>query len=177
MASHMTMLARPYATAAFEYALEHNALLSFDHALQKAAMIAKDPLMKALLSRPGVSKDAILEIFSDILNKDLSAPLKNFLQILAENNRMPLIPDIAHLFHGFYEEHQKQTTVVVTSATDLDQRYYDLLSNSLSKRLQRKVTLKCETDPTLLGGAIVRAGDLVIDGSIRGKLNRLLESL
>ncbi len=177
MASHMSVLARPYATAAFEYALEHNALLSFDHALKKAALIAKDPLMKSLLSKPGVSNDKLLEIFSDILSQDLSTPLQNFLHILAENKRLPLLPDIATLFHAFYEEYQKQTTVFVTSATDLDKRYHDLLTDSLSKRLKVKVSLVCETDPSLLGGAIVRAGDLVIDGSIRGKLNRLLESL
>lgn len=177
MASHMSVLARPYATAAFEYALEHNALLSFDHAMKKAAMIANDPTMKALLSKPGISNDTLLEIFSDIMSKDLTTPLQNFLNILAENKRLPLLPDIAMLFHAFYEEHQKQSTVVVTSATDLDKRYYDLLTQSLSKRLQRKVSLVCEIDPSLLGGAIVRAGDMVIDGSIRGKLNRLLESL
>jgi F-type H+-transporting ATPase subunit delta len=99
------------------------------------------------------------------------------LQLLAENKRLPLLPDIAELFHELYETYQKQTTVKVTSATELNSHYNELLTKSLSKRLQRKISLVCETDPSLLGGAIVAAGDLVIDGSLRGKLNRLLESL
>lgn len=177
MASRMTVLARPYATAAFEYALEHNVLPFFDHVLKKAAMIVDDPVMKVFLSRPGISQNTFLEIFSDILSEDFNTPLQNFLRILAENHRLPLLPDISELFHGFYEEHQKQSTVFVTSAKDLDKKYYDSLTQRLSKRLQRKVSLVCDTDPSLLGGAIIRAGDLVIDGSIRGKLNRLLESL
>jgi len=178
MAAKMTMLARPYAVSAFEYAAEKNALSKWYKILCEASYLVKNEKLQALLYRPGIAMHTILErFFFDILKNDLTPEAKNFLKILAEYKRLPLLPDIAALFNDFYEAHQKMETVKVISATTLTDHYQALLKKSLSKRLNRDVSLECETDPALLGGAIIRAGDLVIDGSLRSKLNRLLESL
>ena len=94
-----------------------------------------------------------------------------------QNKRLPVLPDIAALFASYRAEREKTVEVELISAFPLDETYKDKFTNSLTRRLQRTVSLQCDVDATLLGGAIVRAGDLVIDGSVRGKLNRLLESL
>jgi F-type H+-transporting ATPase subunit delta len=88
-----------------------------------------------------------------------------------------VLPDIANLFAYYRAEQEKNMTVQVASAVTLDQDYQKKLVTSLTKRLKRQISLQCTIDPTLLGGIVVRAGDSVIDGSVRGKLNRLYESL
>ena len=177
MTGSMTTLARPYATAAFEYALQKNALPAWDGMLASAAMLAKDKKVLSLLANPTVSKKKMADFFCDVLSAVLDTEKRNFIRLLAENHRLSVLPEMARLFAAYRAEEEKKLTVQVMSATVLDDAYQQKLMAVLSKRLQRQVSLQCAIDPSLLGGIIVKAGDRVMDGSVRGKLNRLYESL
>jgi F-type H+-transporting ATPase subunit delta len=177
MTGKLTTLARPYAAAAFEYALAKNALPEWEGMLQSGALLVEDPGMAKLLNSPGVSASELGDLFCEVLAQVLTPEKTNFIRLLAVNKRLSLLPDIAALFASYRAEHEKNVTVDVISATSLSEPYQQQLIKRLSKRLQSNVTLRCQIDPTLIGGAILRAGDMVIDGSVRGKLNRLLESL
>jgi F-type H+-transporting ATPase subunit delta len=177
ISGNLTTLARPYASAAFEYALENDALSEWDEMLKNAAYIVENPAIKTLLRSPAVTAEQMVDLFDTVLAKVLDRQKKNFIDLLAANKRLPLLPDIAALFENLKAEYEKTVTVSVVSAVSLDEAYQQKLVKSLTKRLQRQVSLQCEVDPALLGGAVITAGDRVIDGSIRGKLNRLFESL
>lgn len=88
-----------------------------------------------------------------------------------------LLPEIKALYEVYRAEQEKILEVDVVSYSELTPAQQQRLSESLSQRLSRKVSLKISIDPSLLGGALIRAGDLVIDGSVRGKLNMLGTSL
>jgi F-type H+-transporting ATPase subunit delta len=177
MIGDMTTLARPYATAAFEYALQKNMLSAWEGMLRSAAILVEQKEIVRLLSTPAVTKKKLADLFCEVLSSVLDTERKNFIRLLAEYNRLALLPDIAKLFSSYCADREKSITVQVTSAVTLDEKYQQKLAASLAKRLARQVTLQCKTDTSLLGGLIVRADDLVIDGSVRGKLNRLFESL
>lgn len=177
MTGKMTTIARPYAHAAFEYALAKKTLPAWEAMLSSAALVTENPQVQRLLSNPSISIGQITSFYCDVLASMLDEEQKNFLHLLADNGRLAALPDIAALFKTYRAEQEKTLTVQVTSAVDLDQSYKQKLADALTRRLQRKVTLQCDIDADLLGGAIVTAGDTVIDGSVRGKLNRLVESL
>lgn len=169
----MTTIARPYVAAAFEYALARKDILVWEKLLQAAAELTQQDSISQLLASPDVTRKQLGDLFCEILASHLDAGKTNFLQLLAENNRLAALPDIYELFKAKRAAHEKTLSVQIISATTLDAAYQKKITTALTKRLNRKVKLQCEIDPELLGGAIIRAGDLVIDGSIRGKLNRL----
>lgn len=175
MTDKLITFARPYALAAFEYALANASLASWENMLQAAAEIAQNSEMMQLLNSPKVTHEQLVEIFSDILTNRLDAEKKNFIRLLAQYDRLSALPGIAELFSTYRAQYEKTITVELVSAIPLDEPRQQVFADALTKRLKRKVTLQCEVDPTLLGGALVRAGDMVIDGSIRGKLNRMIE--
>lgn len=173
----LSTIARPYAFAAFEYALERHDLKTWEAMLQTAALITQDPRIRQLLNSPEMTQKELSELFCDILGQMLDAEKKNFIRLLAEYERFETLPEIAELFARYRAEYEKTLNIKVTSAIALNKTYQQKLTDALTRRLKRKIEMECEIDKTLLGGAIIRAGDMVIDGSVRGKLNRLLESL
>ncbi len=178
MMDNLTTLARPYAVAAFEYALSQDILMPWQLFLQKAAEMAKQKDILKWLTHPFITKSQLLGLFEELLQPYLiNLQQNNFLKILAENKRLILFPAIANLFAELKAQHEKIVDVNIISAVPLQENYQQKIAASLTKRLQRQIELTYEVDPSLLGGAIIRAGDLVIDGSVRGKLNRLLDSL
>ncbi|MCD6039778.1 MAG: atpH [Gammaproteobacteria bacterium] len=175
--SNLTTIARPYAKAAFEYALQKNAVPMWEEMLCSAASLIEQRSLAGLLSSPEIAKTKIADLFCDVLSSVLDAEKRNFIRLLAENGRLPILPEIANLFANYRAEQEKNMTVQVISAITLDEQYQHKLAASLTTWLKRKISLQCTLDPTLLGGIVVRAGGRVIDGSVRGKLNRLYESL
>lgn len=171
----LTTIARPYALAAFEVATAKKAVPAWDAMLQSAAVLVQNPLMQKLLGSPKATAPGLYALFCDILAKTLDTEKKNFLHLLADNKRLLALPDIAALFQAYRAAAEKTVTVEVTSAVPLEENYRSKLIKALHARLQRQIDLHCEVDPTLIGGAVIRAGDTVIDGSIRGKLARLIE--
>jgi F-type H+-transporting ATPase subunit delta len=175
MTGNFTSIARPYAMAAFEYALAKNALPAWEELLQTAAVVAEDPLIALFMTSPEVSNAQLANLFCDVLNSELDTEKKNFLCLLAEHKRFAVLPAIAEQFKAHRAAHEKKVTVEVSSAVTLDAEQQQRLVQALTKRLHLQVTLSCTLDPSLLGGVIVRIGDKVIDGSVRGKLHRLIE--
>lgn len=175
MTEQLSTIARPYAKAAFEYALEKSDLASWEAMLKVAAEIAQDETMLKMLHSPKVTHKELVSIFCEILGNRLDKEKKNFIELLAQYERLNALPEIVELFSAAQAQYEKTMDVELISAIPLEAQSQQKFIEALTKRLKRKVTLRCEVDPKLLGGALVRAGDMVIDGSIRGKLNRLIE--
>lgn len=173
--ANLTNIARPYALAAFECAQEKGDLPAWKAFLAAGTVVAKTPSVVTLLANPKVHGSQLLELFAGVLGSQLDAERKNFLQLLAQNKRFMVLPEIADAFNAYCAQLEKITNVRVITAVGVEESYLDKLTKALTKRIHRDVTLKCEVDPAIIGGAIIHMGDNVIDGSIRGKLTRLLE--
>jgi F-type H+-transporting ATPase subunit delta len=176
MADRLT-IARPYARAAFEEARKNGGLAPWSEALQTAALVVKDPRVASLLDDPRVTREELAQLVDDIAAGSLGEPGANFVRTLADNHRLGYLPEIAELFGAFKDEAEGMADVTVTSAAALDAAQRDRIAAALERRLKRKVRLHYETDPALIGGAILRSGDLVIDGSLRTRLDRIAYEL
>jgi F-type H+-transporting ATPase subunit delta len=176
MAERLT-IARPYARAAFEEARVHERLVPWSEALHIGAQVVKDPRVVELLGDPRVTPEQLAQLITDIAGSKLDGEGANFVRTLADNHRLAYLPEISELFDGFKDEALGVADVTVTSAAPLDASQQQALARALERRLSRKVRLHCDIDPGLLGGAILRSGDLVIDGSLRTRLNRIAYEL
>jgi len=174
--AEMTTVARPYAIAAFNYAVENQAVDQWLETLTFAVEVAKNKVVDDLL-RGGASVTTSTELFINICGDQLNENSQNFIKVLAENKRLIALPEILVMFVELKAEYEKEIEVEVTSATELSQLQQQEISGSLEKRLARKVKLNCSVDADLIAGFVVQAGDLVIDGSFKSKLNRLAETL
>lgn len=168
-------IARPYALAAFEYAQEKQQLEAWKSFLTSASYIANEPSVIKLLANPEISSEKLFDLFHGVLTPLLDTERNNFLLLLAQNKRFMMLPEIVELYNTYYATLEKLSTVRVITAVDIDDEYRQKFVQALTKRVQHEVTLRCEVDPAILGGAIIHIGDRVIDGSVRGKLTRLLE--
>ncbi|MGA0587774.1 F0F1 ATP synthase subunit delta [Dyella sp. KRB-257] len=169
-------LARPYARAAFELAHAAGALNDWSRALAFAAIVAKDPQIAGLANDPRVqpSQMAALHLPQGMAS---DSPFALFLAELAEHRRMALLPEVADLFEEYKREAESQLLVKVTSAMALDAAQIDQLKASLKRRFKREIELETQVDASLLGGVVIDTGSEVIDGSARGRLERLAGAL
>jgi F-type H+-transporting ATPase subunit delta len=172
-----TTIARPYAKAAFEEAKGAKRLGPWSESLRIAAAVVKDPRVQNLLGNPAVSNADLAKLVIDLAGQQLDEHGRNFVQTLAENRRLAYLPEISTLFDELKDEAEGVIDVTVTSAAPLANGEREALSAALQRRLKRQIRLQCQTDPALLGGAVLQAGDLVIDGSVRTRLNRIAYEL
>jgi F-type H+-transporting ATPase subunit delta len=170
-------IARPYAKAAFQYALDAKAFADWSQGLKAAAEIVADPRVAALTKSPQSSQADLVSLIADVAGNKLNAGMQNFVHVLAENHRLLLLPEIAAHYEALRSDVENTIDVEVVSAVALNSAQTDKLSQALGVRLKRKVRMQNSVDATLLGGAVVRAGDLVIDGSLKGRLQRLATEL
>ncbi len=170
-------IARPYAKAAFEYARDSHAFAQWSEGLKTAAEIVADARVAALTKDPTWSQADLVSIITDVAGAKLDAGMQNFVRVLAENHRLLLLPEIAAHYEVLRSEVENTIDVEVVSAVALNPAQADKLKDALATRLKRKVRMQNSVDAGLLGGAIVRAGDLVIDGSLKGRLQRLATEL
>ncbi|HEY4291798.1 F0F1 ATP synthase subunit delta [Luteibacter sp.] len=175
MAQALT-LARPYARAAFEVAHAAGALADWSAALHFAAAVAADPQVAGLGNAPSVLPQQLVAIHLP-QGMAADAPFACFLQELAENRRMHLLPEVAALYDQYKRESESTLKVKVTSALDLDTAQAEQLRVSLKRRFKREIELDTHVDPALLGGVVIDTGEQVIDGSARGRLQRLASAL
>ena len=174
--SELTTIARPYAKAAFELAVEKGAIESWNDMLFFAGHVASDEQASAILAGlPTASAQA--ELFINLCAEQLNAQGQNLVKVMAENGRLIALPEVAQLFAAFKAEYDKEIDVDVISATPLTAAQQESLVATLEKRFARKVKLNCSEDASVVGGLIIKAGDTVIVGSLRGKLNRLATTL
>ena len=170
-------IARPYAKAAFEYAREANAFAAWSQGLRSAAQIVADPSVAPLTKSPQWPLANLVSLITDVAGAKLDAGMQNFVRVLAENHRLLLLPEIAAHYEELRAAVENTLDVEVISAVTLSDAQADKLKQALSARLKRTVRMQNSVDSTLLGGAVVRAGDLVIDGSLKGRLERLATDL
>ena len=170
-------IARPYANAVFAIAQEKGELKAWSDLLAVLAQCVADPDMQSIISSPAVSDEQVVTLLADISGELMSEDARHFLALLAENNRLQLLADIAVIYEELREEAEQTMTADITSARALTSEQENTISAALKKRLGRDVTLNTTVDENLLGGAIIRAGDLIIDGSALGKLNRLANAI
>jgi len=170
-------IARPYAKAAFEEARDRKRLGPWSEALRTAAAIVGDSKVDELLGNPRVTPQELAAFVSEIAGPQLDEEGRNFVRTLADNRRLGLLPEISARFDELKGEAEGVIDVTVTSAAPLDDSQRDKLAAALERRLGRSVRLQCVTDPALIGGAVLQAGDLVIDGSLRARLERIAYEL
>ena len=175
--AELSTLARPYARAAFEVALQDNALDSWSSMLGMSAAVAAQDAVRAMLTDPSLSTERVAGAFIEILGESLEAKGQNFIRLLAENKRLVLLPEISGLFDTLKANQEKSVDVEITTAFEVSSEISDKLAKDLQDRLQREIRLATSVDATLIGGAVIRAGDTVIDSSVRGKLKKLAEAM
>jgi len=175
--SQALTLARPYARAAFSLAREGNALAGWSDALGFAARVAADPRVAALLGNPALTQaDAVTLLTPPQVAID-GETFARFLALLADNRRLAALPEIAGLFDELRFEAERVVKARITSATALPAAELATIKAALVKRFGREVDVETAVDESLIGGAVIDAGDVVIDGSLRGKLGRLQAAL
>jgi F-type H+-transporting ATPase subunit delta len=174
--SELTTIARPYAKAAFDFAVEAKAIENWLEMLVFAAEVSKNDTMMSYLSG-GTSVEQAQEIFLGVCGEQLNEQGQNLIKVMAENERLLVLPQVAEQFAAMKADFDKEVTVDVSSAVELTAEQQSNISAALEKRLARKVKLNCVVDATIVSGLVIKAGDMVIDGSIRGKLNRLATTM
>lgn len=172
-----TTVARPYAQAAFELARGKNALRAWSDGLQLAAAVAADARVKKLIANPRVRPEQIQGLILGVCGTHLASEAQNLIKVLIQNQRLVLLPEIAALYESYRAEAERTLTAEVVSAFPLSDEQQAKITQALKKRLGRDISLVCKVDDTLLGGVIIRAGDLVIDGSVTGQLSKLAGAL
>ena len=167
-------LARPYARAAFAQARESGAIDAWAGHLAFAAAIARDPQAARLLGNPRIATGQLVQLFQP---RDTDAAFSNFLAMLVENRRLALLPEIAEGFDELKREHERVLQVTVRSAVPLDGDAERAMRDALKRRFGREIDLRQSLDESLIGGAVIDAGDVTIDGSVRGRLARMQSAL
>ena len=173
-------LARPYARAIFNLALTDNSLAAWSDTLALLKEVTANKSMVELFNNPDVSGERLISLIRDICKDEqveLDEQGQNFLKITAENGRLELIPDIAESFESMRAEQEGSIEAQVISAYAVNATQKKSIAAALTKKLGREVTITTQTDKTLLGGVIIRAGDMVIDGSVKSQLEKITHSL
>lgn len=168
-----TTLARPYARAAFLAACEHDSVARWSGNLHRAAMVSLHDPVPALLDNPRLSREQVLSLFTDAGGDAFDGPFLNFLKTLAQYRRLALLPEIHAQFEALRRDAEARVHVQVTSAHPMSDEEVARLGERLRQRFGRDVDVEVEVDAALIGGAVIRAQDQVIDGSVRGQLERL----
>ncbi len=170
-------VSRPYAQALFELALEHDALSDWDDQLQLLAMVAGDPVMADLTKDPHISSEQLSDLIIDVCGDNLNQGGKNLVRLLVRNNRVNAVSDIAQAYAVRRADAEKVIVAQMTTAAPIDERQQKQFAEALQSKLGRSVNLEYEVDEELIGGAVIRAGDMVIDGSVKAQLEQLAGAL
>lgn len=171
--SELSTLARPYAEAVFRIAQGENDLAGWSARVQSLALIVSDAQLARLNGDPAVSAEQVAGLVIEVAGSDLGASGANFVHVLAENDRLSLLPEISAQFEALKANAEGTLEATITSAQQLTQAQIDDLVAGLKAKFNRAVNVQVAVDPELIGGAVVAIGDQVIDGSVKGRLQRM----
>lgn len=174
--SEFVTVARPYAKAAFDFAVENQSVDSWQNMLGFAAEVTKNDQIAELLSG-ALAPETLADAFIAICGEQLDANGQNLIRVMAENGRLKALPDVLEQFAHLRALSEATAEVEVTSASALSEEQLAKITAAMEKRLSRKVKLNCKIDKSVMAGVIIRSGDTVIDGSVRGRLDRLADVL
>jgi len=170
---NLTTLARPYARAAFQAAHAHDEVSEWSQSLVVAAQVAVEDPVPSLLEDPRLTREQVLDLFRAAVGDGGSERFQRFLDTLSQYRRLALLPEVCAQFEALRRESEERVHVLVSSAYEMSEEETQHLSERLRQRFQREIDLEVEVDASLIGGAIIRARDQVIDGSVSGQLKRL----
>jgi F-type H+-transporting ATPase subunit delta len=171
--SELSTLARPYAEAVFRMAQGENDLAGWSSRVQSLALIVSDAQLARLIVDPAVSSERMAALIIEVAGASLGERGANFVKVLAENDRLPLLPEIGAQFETLKANAEGTLEATITSAQALTQAQIDDLVAGLKTKFNRAVDVQVAVDPELIGGAVIAIGDQVIDGSVKGRLQRL----
>ncbi len=177
MAADAITIARPYAEAVFARARETGRLAEWGEMLDFLAAVVEEPRARAFLTNPAVDQAQKVALLLEVGGDRLDDEGRNLVRLLVENGRLTLLPEIGRLFRRMRRDEEGMLEVEVHTAFALDEALAGELAAALERRLGRRVELSAQEDPALIGGVLIRAGDLVIDGSVAGQLKRLANEL
>lgn len=175
--AELTTVARPYAKAAFQFADQNGKLAEWSAMLDFVAAVSQEQSVVQFLGNPKISSEQKAQGFMKLCADKLDAQGSNFVTLLAQNKRLPALSEIAALFEALKSQKEQSVDVEIVSAFALTADQANKLASSLKQKLGREVNVTTAVDTAILGGAIIKAGDLVIDGSVRGKLAKLADTL
>ena len=175
MAESLT-IARPYAEAAFDTAQQHDGLPAWGDALSRLAAVVSQPQAAQLIGDPRITPQQVADVIADVA-RGLSAEQRNFVRVLADNERLTVLPQIAQLFSDLHNRHAGVLDAHVTSAFPLTDVQVFEIRTALEQKHGCRVQVSVEVDPALIGGVSIRIGDEVMDASVRGKLAQLATAL
>lgn len=175
--SELATLARPYAAAVFKRAKETDASKNWSKNLAFLTAVLSDKTIFSVIDDPKVGKSKLSTLLLDICEGQLDQEGQNFLKLLIENNRLSLIPAITELFETYKAEDEGSIEIDVTTAYAFTKETKQGFNATLEKVFGKKVNMKVAVDSALIGGVVVRAGDQVIDASVRGQLQQLAQRL
>jgi len=175
--SELTTAARPYAKAVFEKAQEADALENWSKQLQAMSEVVAAEGSSDLFAYPSMGRNQKVDLFKEVVGDGINDQGINLLKTLAENNRFELLPEISRLFEQQKADAEGSIEVELVSAYEVTDEQCQNLSTALQKRFGREIKLITTVDDSLMGGAIIRAGDLVIDGSIHSRLKEMKTAL
>jgi F-type H+-transporting ATPase subunit delta len=166
-------IARPYAEAVFQMANENGQLKEWSAMLQTVAVIAADADMQNIASNTSVNKEQIAQLIVDVAGDVMTESGCNLVKLLTENHRLDVVTEICEQFETLKAEAEKTVEAEIVSAMEVSVAQQSMIADKLKARLGCEVSLTCTIDESLMGGAIIKAGDMVIDGSVSGQLNKL----
>lgn len=175
--SELSTLARPYAEAVFKRAIDSKSAAEWSDSLAFLAAVTHDKEMADIIANPKVSQEKLTSLLLDICQDQLKTEGVNLLKVLIENDRLMLAPQISTLYESFKAEHEGYVDVEVISAYALSKEEQKQFTTTLGKKLDKKVHITTSVDKDLIGGFLAKAGDKVIDGSIKGQLQQLAKKL
>lgn len=170
-------IARPYAQALFELAESAGDFGLWSEALRVMAMVAVDPNMNAVFINPRISRREIGKAVIEVCGEHIDSQGRNLIRLLAQNRRLDALPAIAEQYETLRAEAERSVRAELESALPISEQERQRISEALKKRLGRDVELVCKINEKLIGGAVIRAGDLVIDGSARARLEKLAAAI
>lgn len=175
--SEQSTLARPYAEAAFRLAQDENDLAGWSHRIATLVAIVSDTRMAALIADPSVSSKRVAALIAEIAGNGLGERGGNLIKVLAENDRLTLLPEIRAQYEVLRASAEGTLDATITSAHPLTQAQIDELIVGLRAKFNRAVRVELAVDPELIGGAVIAIGDQVMDGSVRGRLRKMASAL
>ncbi|TCK03649.1 F0F1 ATP synthase subunit delta [Marinobacterium mangrovicola] len=175
--AELNTVARPYTKAAFEYAREKGSLDQWSTMLSTAALVVKDSAMAQVLNNPALTSGQKAEVLISVCESQMDDAGKNFVFLLAEKQRLALLPEISLQFEQLKAAQEKSVDIDLTTAFELDDAQQQKLAQALSTKLGREVKISSQVDKSILGGVVIRSDDLVIDGSVRARLAKLAEAM
>ncbi|HHR6081157.1 TPA: F0F1 ATP synthase subunit delta [Providencia alcalifaciens] len=174
--SEIATVARPYAKAAFDFAVENQAVAKWQEMLAFTSEVTCNEQVGELLSG-SIAPETLAKTFISVCGDEIDEHVQNLIRVMAENGRLTTMPEVLAQFIQLRDTLESTVEVDVLSANELSEQQSAKISAAMEKRLSRKVKLNCKIDKSVIAGVIIRAGDLVIDGSVRGRLERLTDVL